>query len=821
MKNLFLVLTAILLSAGAYAQNQINGTVSDVNGHPLPGANVTINSNNGESGMVTDVNGKFSFDIDRQNRIVLNVSFLGFKHYSKNVIIEGKTTHNVTLQPGNIVTEEVIVSAIKASDKTPIAYTNLTKSDIEKRSSAEDIPYMLSLTPSAVSTSETGTGIGYTALRIRGTDPTRINVTVNGIPLNDSESQGVYWVNMPDFASSVDEVQIQRGVGTSTNGAAAFGATINFQTSSINVDPYATVESTAGSFNTFINSVNVGTGLIDDKFSFDVRYSKLNSDGYIDHAFSDHQSLFIGGSMLTNNGLLKMNIIHGDQRTGISWWGVPEEKLYKPEWADDTWTPDRTYNPAGEYTDEFGNTRYYEGQTDNYKQTHYQLFYSHAVNQKLNLNGALHYTRGEGYYEQYKEDEDFADYNWTPIVIGDEIISSTDLIRQKWMKNDFYGFTASANYNTDNLGLSFGGGWNRYDGDHFGEIIWARYAGTSEKGDQWYFNNGDKTDLNIYTKLNWQPVSSLNTFVDLQYRHINYNLSGTDDDLAAMQQSHQYSFFNPKAGLFYDIDKKQQAYFSIGVSNREPTRTNFKDANGDTDATPKAEQLIDFEAGYHFKSPILSASVNFFYMLYNDQLVPTGEKSSVGYDIMTNVDNSYRRGVEITFGTKLMKGITWDGNLSLSSNKIKNFVEYSTLYDADWNYAGEKVTELGTTNIAYSPNVIGSSILSYAPNSNIKLSLISKYVGEQYFDNTSSDDRKLDSYFVNNFRVDYSMYPSFAKELNLQFLVNNIFNLEYENNAYGGNYYYRDASGVDTEDTWAYYYPQAGTNFMVRLALKF
>nr|WP_321450602.1 TonB-dependent receptor [uncultured Carboxylicivirga sp.] len=811
MKNLFLVLTAILLSASAYAQNQINGTVSDESGNVLPGANVTIINNSGESGMVTDANGKFSFDIGKQSRVVLNVSFVGYKYYSQTVTVEGKTTFNVLLQQGNIVTDEVIVSAIKAGDKTPIAYTNMTKADIEKRSTAEDIPYMLSLTPSAVSTSETGTGIGYTALRIRGTDPTRINVTVNGVPLNDSESQGVYWVNMPDFASSVDEVQVQRGVGTSTNGAAAFGATINFQTTSINSDPYSTIESTAGSFNTFINSINAGTGLLDDKYSFDVRYSKLNSDGYIDYAFSDHQSLFVSGSMLTNNGLLKMNIIHGEQHTGISWWGVPQEMLDE----------NRTYNPAGQYTDEFGNSRYYKDQTDNYKQTHYQLFYSHAVNQKLNLNGALHYTQGEGYFEQYKEDESFGDYNWTPIAIGDETISSTDLIRQKWMKNDFYGFTASANYNTDDVDLSFGGGWNRYDGDHFGEVIWARYAGTSEKGDQWYFNNGTKTDYNVYAKLNWHPGTKLNTFVDLQMRHIDYDLTGNDDDLSDMLQSHQYSFFNPKAGVFYDIDQKQQGYFSVGISNREPTRTNFKDANGDPDATPKAEQLIDFEAGYHYKSSGFSASVNFFYMLYNDQLVPTGQKSSVGYDVMTNVKDSYRRGVEIAFGAKLLKGLTWDGNFSLSSNKIKNFVQTFEVVDENWNPVDEKTFELGTTDIAYSPDMIGSSILSYAPVKSVKLSLISKYVGEQYFDNTSSDERKLDSYFVNNLRVDYSLFPSFAKEINLQLLVNNLFNLEYENNAYGGLSYVRDAQGNDSPSGWAYYYPQAGTNFMVKLALKF
>ncbi|TRX66122.1 TonB-dependent receptor [Carboxylicivirga sp. M1479] len=815
MKKFYSLVLTAMIAVGAFAQTTINGVVTDDSGEALVGVNVIIK--NTYNGTITNADGSYSIT-SKEETPTLVFSYVGYK---TNEAKAENSSLDMKLQTVAVLTDEVIVSAIKAGNKAPIAYTNITKAELQERPAADDIPYMLSLTPSAVATSETGIGVGYTALRIRGTDPTRINVTVNGIPLNDPESQGVFWVNMPDFTSSVDEVQLQRGVGTSTNGAAAFGASINFQTTSINDQASARVESTVGSFNTFVNSVNASTGLLNDKFAFDVRYSKLNSDGYIDYAFSDHQSLYVSGSMLTKNGLLKANIIHGDQRTGISWWGVPQEKLFKPEWEGDDWKPERTYNPAGEYTDEFGETQYYEGQTDNYKQTHYQLFYSHAVNKQLNVNGAVHYTKGEGYYEQYKEDEEFVEYGFDPIMIGDETINETDLIRQKWLDNDFYGFTASANYNGGNVSSSFGIGWNRYEGDHFGEIIWSRYAGTSEKGYQWYDNVGEKSDYNAFAKLNYRPSTSFNTFIDLQLRQIKYTMSGTDDDLAPLVQSHNFSFFNPKLGVSYDIDKKQQAYLSVGVSNREPTRTNFKDAKGDAANYPKAEQLIDFEAGYNYRSSNLSASVNFFYMLYNDQLVPTGEKNNVGADIMTNVEDSYRSGVELVWGARLTKGFNWDGNLSLSANKINNYTEYADLYGADWSYIGQKETYLGTSDIAYSPNVIGSSILSYAFNSNFKLSVISKYVGEQFFDNTSSQDRMMDAYFVNNVKVDINLFPQFAKRIGLQLMVNNVFDVEYENNAYGGNYYQRDADGIDTEYTWAYYYPQAGTHFMTKLVMEF
>ena len=815
MKRFYAIMLAALFTLGAIAQTTINGRVTDEGGEPLVGVNVIIQ--NSYNGTITDAEGHYSITA-KSSTPTLVFSYVGYK--TQSIKATGNTL-DATMTSVAVLTDEVIVSAIKANNNSPIAYTNITKAELLERPAADDIPYMLSLTPSAVATSETGIGVGYTALRIRGTDPTRINVTVNGVPLNDSESQGVFWVNMPDFTSSVDEVQIQRGVGTSTNGAAAFGASINFQTTTINDQASARIESTAGSFNTFVNSVNASTGLLNDKFAFDVRYSKLKSDGFIDYAFSDHQSLYLSGSMLTNKGLLKMNLIHGDQRTGISWWGVPQEKLFKPEGAGDDWKPERTYNPAGEYTDEFGNTQYYEGQTDNYKQTHYQLFYSHAVNKRFNLNGAIHYTQGEGYYEQYKEDEGVADYGWDPIVIGDETINETDLIRQKWLENDFYGFTASANYKTKDISSSFGIGWNRYEGDHFGEVIWSRYAGTTEKGYEWYFNYGEKTDYNAFAKINYHPTKSLNTFIDLQVRKIKYTMDGTDDDLAPLVQSHDFTFFNPKVGISYNINYQQQTYFSVGVSNREPTRTNFKDAKGDASKYPQDEQLIDFEAGYNYRSNKMSASINFFYMLYNDQLVPTGEKNNVGADIMTNVKDSYRTGVEFVLGTKVWRDLSWDANLSLSANKIRNYVEYASLSDADWNDIGQKVSELGTTDIAYSPEVISSSILSYAFNSNIKMSLISKYVGEQFFDNTSSKDRKIDAYFVNNLKLDFNLYPSFAKRIGLQFMVNNLFDVEYENNAYGGNYYQRDENGIDHEHTWAYYYPQAGTHFMTKLVMEF
>ena len=805
--NLFFRKVAMLLvfqfiCYASFSQFTLKGKVTDQKGNSLPGAAVVIKGST--YGVSTNADGEYKIENLKPGFYEFAVSYLAFEIQTKEADLKSDLTIDFVLEHSAILTDEVIVSATRAGNKTPVAMTNITKDMLKKQNTGQDIPYQLSLTPSLVESSESGSGVGYSAMRIRGTDATRINVTMNGVPLNDSESQGVYWVNMPDFSSSVDNIQIQRGVGTSTNGSAAFGASINFQTETVNKEAYAEVQSLAGSFNTFRNTFKVGTGLINGKFSFDARYSKLKSDGYVDRAFSDHESFFMTGAYYTEKSLLKLNIMSGDQKTGISWWGNPTPEI------------DRKYNPAGEYTDEDGNVHYYKNQTDNYKQTHYQLFYSLELNSALNMNAALHYTKGRGFYEQFKDDALYSDYE-----LSNSDYTETDLTRQKLMKNDFYGATYSLNYNENGISATIGGAWNRYDGDHFGKILWAEHGGIANNY-EWYFNNGEKTDYNTFAKVNIELNSQLSAYADIQYRHITYKMTGFDDNmdettgkLLELNQEHKFDFINPKAGLFYTIDDKNTTYASFGLAHREPTRSNYKEANGDLLSTPKQEQLFDYEFGYTHTSSAATFGFNLYYMYYRDQLVPTGNKSSVGYDIMTNVDKSYRAGIELIWGVQLAKNLKWDANLTLSRNRIKDFVEYSTYYDESWTES-KQAKDLGDTHISYSPEVTGSSIISWTPLKGMGFNFISKYVGDQYFDNTSSNDRKIDAYFVNNFRFDYSFAALGLKNIGFQLQVNNLLNIEYNNNAYGGNWYEQG-----TENTWKYVYPQAGTNFMAGVSMKF
>jgi iron complex outermembrane recepter protein len=705
-----------------------------------------------------------------------------------------------------VITDDVIISATRAGDQAPFAYTNVTRDILEKHNSGQDLPYLLSLTPSLVETSEAGNGVGYTSLRIRGTDASRINVTLDGIPLNDPESQQVFWVDLPDLASSVDNIQVQRGVGTSSNGAGAFGASINIQTQGIENEPFAEINTSAGSFSTFKNNITAGTGLLKERFAFQIRFSDLKSKGFIERTGSNHNSAFISALYRTGKSLLKANLIIGKERTGIGWWGVPREML----------SVNRRYNPAGQYTDENGLTHFYNDESDNYSQNHLQLIYSLKLPGSFSFHSALHYTRGKGYYEEYKEDRSFEDYGLAPIIIGDSTISQTDLISRKWMSNSFYGLIYSLNYRNEKLEASFGGGMNLYSGDHYGRIIWMKYPGTAEKDFQWYLNNGEKGEAGFYSKINWSLSRNISVFGDLQYRFIKYRLKGIDDDLKNIGQVHKFNFFNPKAGLFFSVASDQEAYISFSVANREPTRTDYKEANGDNDATPKSERLFDTELGYKLKLTKSTFALNLYGMIYKDQLVPTGELSNVGYSIMTNVKKSYRAGAEITAGFLPADFIKWDFSLTLSRNKIIDFTEHYIDYNtSDWS-SEYKSRKLGRVDIAYSPSVIGSSDFAIKIVPEIKLHFISKYVGKQYFDNTMNSERMLDPYLVNNVMIDFEPETKHIRGAELQLLVNNIFNSKYESNAYGGNWFENGA-----EKSWSYFFPQAGTNFMFKLGLKF
>ncbi len=810
MKRVIIFCFTHLLILFVHGQHRLEGVITDSSGDHLVGANVLLK---GELfGTTSDLNGFFVFASVKKGVHTLQVSYLGYETVLRTIVLERDTSLNLFMERASILADEVIIKALRASEKDPLAYTNLAGDELHRVNTGSDIPFLLSLTPSLIATSETGTGIGYTALRIRGSDPTRINVTINGIPLNDSESQGAFWVDLPDFTASVDNVQIQRGVGTSTNGAAAFGGTINFQTTAINRDPYIEIRSTAGSFKTFKNSVKLGTGIIDDRFSFDARFSKILSDGYIRHTASDHNSFYVSGAWYTQKNLLRATVISGEEHTGISWWGVPDYMLEK----------DRRYNPAGEYLDSEGNLKYYEDQQDNYWQTHYQLHFSREISRQLTVNAALHYTRGMGYYEQYMDDENsyhstlFYEYGLDSLfILNNDTILSSDLVRQKWLDNDFYGFIFSSNYTVNKLEASFGGGWNYYDGDHYGKILWVEKNNQISKNYEWYVNTGRKTDWNVYAKLNYSLSNQLNAFADLQYRKIYYKMSGPDDDLTDLTQKHSFGFFNPKLGLHYTIQPGMSAFLSFSVGQREPTRSDFKDATGDEEATPKSEKLYDFEAGFSRSGQLVNLALNGYYMYYIDQLVPTGEKSNVGNDIMTNIDVSYRAGIEFAGALKISDWLIWDLNVTLSSNKIKNFIEYASYYDENWNETYQSKA-LGKSDLAYSPSLTGSSRMSFRPLKGLEIRLSTKYVGSQYFDNTSSNDRKLDPYHVTDLGVDYVITPERLKEIGFQIQVNNLFNNLYISNAYGGNWY---EQGV--EKSWIYYFPQAGIHFLAGFYMRF
>ncbi len=814
MKRIGILILLNVLAITTFSQEKITGIVKDQNGELLIGANVIIKET--FKGTATNSKGEFTFSKLKPEKQTFVISYLGFKTLERE--ITGEITENLifVLEPSSILSDEVIVTATRAQNNDPISFTNINTKEIKENNLGQDIPYLLNVTPSIVSTSDAGAGIGYTYFRIRGTDQNRINITVNGIPLNDSESHGVWFVNMPDLLSSVENIQIQRGVGTSTNGSSAFGASINMQTETFNKDAYSEISSYAGSFSTFRNTVSFGTGLMNDKISFDGRISKISSDGYIDRAESDLESFFLSGTYYTSKSILKANIITGKEKTYQAWNGVPKVRLEDDEAGMqeylDNWLIDQEeYDNMVNSDSRTYNMYTYDNETDNYQQAHYQLFYSYEFNPNLNLNTALHYTRGKGYYEQYKKDKDLADYQLEDIILTEDTISSSDLIQQKWLDNHFYGGVFSLNYQTGSLNITSGGGWNQYDGDHFGEVIWAEYASNGNIRHKWYESNGMKTDFNIYAKAKYLFFNKLNAYVDLQYRHIDYSINGIDDDLRNLTQSHNFDFFNPKLGIFYSLNDLHSTYLSFGIANREPNRSNYTDADPNK-PLPTSEKLSNIELGYNYNSTQAFISTNIYYMNYIDQLVLTGEINDVGAPIMTNVDESYRLGIEVSAGIKIFEKLGVSGNATLSQNKIQNFIEYVD----NWDTWGQESKNLGETDLAFSPNIIANGNISFNAFKNFKAVLISKYVGKQFIDNTSNNDRSIDSYFVNDLKLSYTVHTDLIKEIGFNILINNIFNHEYESNAW----VYRYITG-DTEYLMDGYFPQAGINILGGITLKF
>jgi len=782
----------------------ITGTVTDSDGLPLAGASVVIDSL--KAGVATGNDGRYSLRGMNPGRYALHISFTGYEPLDTVVAVSGQTIVDASLKEALFVTDDVIVRGSRAGNRTPMAFSTIMASEMREGDMTRDMPYLLSLTPSVVETSDAGNGIGYTSMRIRGTDASRINITLDGIPLNDAESQQVFWVDLPDLASSTGSVQIQRGAGTSTNGAGAFGASVNISSLTPPENPGAETALSYGSFNTVRASAKAWTGLLGERFNMMVRASLIGSDGYVDHSESDIRSAMVTGIWSAPLNRLRFNILTGSERTGISWWGVPAEVL-----------PDnRRYNPAGEYTDSNGDLRYYEDETDNYTQNHYNLFYTHLFGGQVSLNTGIHLTVGSGYYEEQESDRDPEEYGLYGLTDDGLEVVETDLVQRKWLENYFYGAVWSLVKDGRVADWTLGGALNRYDGDHFGRLIWLEHPGNITPDYEWYRNNGLKDEFNIYGKVSANVTGSLSAFLDLQYRYISYHFDGPDSDMKDLTADHLFRFFNPKTGLFWSNGSGSEAFVSVSVAHREPSRTDFKEAAGDPDATPGQERLTDFEGGYTFRNTSLAMGLNLYCMLYRDQLIPTGRISSTGYPIMTNVPESYRTGIEFSGSYRPSPLVTLQMNLTLSRSRINDFTNnYFNYNTSDWSEEYLS-SSLGTVDIAYSPRITGSADLEINPVKNLSLNLTGKYVGKQYFDNTMSANRVIDPYFVSGLSAGYKIHLKGSGELMVRFIVNNLLNAQYENNAYGGMW-----TEDGAEKTWAYFFPQAGIHYSAGISLFF
>lgn len=707
--------------------------------------------------------------------------------------------------------QEVQIVSTRATSK-PGGIHQRFERRTQKQNFGQDIPFLLSMTPSALTTSDAGAGIGYTTLRVRGTDGTRINITANGIPMNDAESHTLFWVNMPDFASSVKDIQVQRGAGTSTNGAGAFGASVNMQTEGISMQPYAEINASYGSFNAHKETVKFGTGLLKDHWAFDARLSNIGTDGYIDRASVDLYSFYAQGGYFADNTSVKFITFGGKEKTYHAWNYATKEEMKKYG---------RRFNSCGMYTDDDGHIRFYKDQTDNYLQMNYQLLLNHTFSAAWNLNAALHYTKGDGYYQEYKEDRSLKEYRLHPFMYDGKEVEKSDLIRQKKMDNHFGGGVFSVNYRNEKLDASLGGALNYYDGWHFGRVIWVKnYIGELLPDHEYYRNKAKKTDGNLYLKANYNLVAGLNAYADLQYRYINYKIHGDNDKydyntdgLQKLAVNDHFNFFNPKAGLNWDIDSNNRVYASFSVAQKEPTRNNYTDGNADE--YPKAEKLYDYELGYTYRNTWLSAGVNFYYMDYKDQLVLTGELNEIGEAMARNVPDSYRTGVELMLGVKPCRWFQWDINGTLSKNRVKNFTE--KLYEDEWKNPIE--VEHGNTPIAFSPDFILNNRFSFN-HKGFEAALQSQYVSKQYMSNAKQTEQTLDAYFVSNLNLAYTFQLPHVKSVTVGFTIYNLFNEKYENNGYAGSgYTLKD--GKPERYNYAGYAAQAGTNVMGNLSIRF
>jgi len=787
------LMLALVQGLSVLAQNRLSGTLLDAEGRPLPFASVTLDD------------GHFTGQADAQGVYVLSGMLPGTHRLraaavghlpldTAVVLAAGANTVDLRLRASEHLLRDVEVSALRAGDRAPFARSLMTKEDIARVNTGVDLPYVLEQQPNVVSTSDGGTGIGYTYMRIRGTDATRTNITLNGVPFNDAESQGAFLVNMPDIATSAEDIEVQRGVGTSTNGPAAFGATVNIRTTAVRRAAWGQAAISGGSFNTRRISTSAGTGLLNDRFSLDVRLSSIASDGYIDRATADLQSYFVQAAWVGAKRALRLVHFRGREVTYQAWAGVPREVI-------DT---NRTFNP---YT--------YRNEVDNYDQSHYQLLFDQQLGRDATLNITLFRVDGSGYFEQFREGDDLATYGIVPAVIDGDTVTTTDIVRRRWLDNTLLGANASVDVRLGAHRLVMGGSSSVYSGDHFGEVIWARYAGALGIGDRYYTNDARKTDANAFAKLTYALNDRLDVFGDAQVRTVAHTFLGYDNELDRLDRTVRFTFFNPKAGLLWRVHEGGRLYTSVAVAHREPNREDLVEST--PAGQPGAERLTDLEAGYERRGARLAGGINAYYMHYQDQLVLTGELNDVGAALRTNVPRSYRAGVELSAAWRCTRRLLWRPNLALSRNRVLGFREYVD----DWDTGGQQVFDLGERDLAFSPEVVGGSEFTFTclDNATVRtdVTLVTKYVGAQYLDNTASVDRRLDPFLVNDVRVNATLHRvKGTRGIDLNITVRNVFSELYESNGWA----YSFISGGRREALVGLF-PQAPLNVLGGVTVRF
>lgn len=788
-----LLFAALFAGSFAHAQTRVEGSITDVSGAALPFATVRIND--GLFNAQADASGHFALSGVRSGEQRFSVASVGYTSLDTSITLnEGTNVFGFQLHASATVLRDVEVSALRAGDRAPFAKSVLTKEEIARMNTGVDLPYLLDLLPNTVSTSDGGTGVGYTYMRIRGTDGTRTNITLNGVPFNDAESQGAFLVDLPDIATSAEDIEVQRGVGTSTNGPAAFGASVNLRTTAVRPNAWGQAAVSGGSFNTQRYSVSAGTGLLGDHFSLDMRLSSITSDGYVDRATADLKSYFLQAAWVGKKSSLRFITFRGKELTYQAWGGVPREVI-------DT---NRTFNP---YT--------YDNEVDDYDQSHYQLLFDRQLGKHASFNLTLFRVNGKGYYEQFRESDDLSTYDISPAVINGDTITTTDIIRRRWLDNSLTGVNASVEVRSGAHRLVLGGNYSDYLGHHFGEVIWARYPGNRNIRDHYYDNDAHKTDANAFAKLTYAMNDKLDVFGDAQVRHVEHRFLGYNNELENMDQRASWTFFNPKAGLLWRVAEGTKAYASIAIGNREPNRDDLVAST--PKSRPKSERLTDIEAGYEHRNGRTAYSLNWYYMDYTDQLVLTGELNDVGAAIRTNVPRSYRAGVEVSGAWQATTRLLWKANLALSRNKVLAFTEYVD----DWDNGGQQVVALGERDLSFSPDIVASSELGYRvwnkrDAGHADITLVTKYVGRQFLDNTSSTDRMLDPYVVNDLRANVSLNVKGTKGIDINLTVRNLFSELYESNGWSYSYFFEGQ-----RQAMVGLYPQAPLNVLGGVTVRF